>query len=243
VSTAVTDGARPQRAPASTSLVSTSAASVGSTSTGSTSTAAPKGRIRQANEADILAAAEKVFARAGYAGATMAEIAAQAGVPKSNLHYYFRTKQTIYHAVLTNILDLWLTQTDCIEPEADPREALTHYIRAKMRLSAERPDASRVFANELIHGAREIHGYLSQELRLLVDQKAEVIAQWIAAGKMAPVDPRHLFFTLWAATQTYADFDIQVCAVLGAEALTEAHMENATQHLLSLVLRGCGLQE
>ncbi|WP_341678452.1 TetR/AcrR family transcriptional regulator [Niveibacterium sp. SC-1] len=234
MSTAVAEGARPRRAPASTSVASASAASTSAT---------PKGRIRQANEADILAAAEKVFARAGYAGATMAEIAAQAGVPKSNLHYYFRTKQTIYHAVLTNILDLWLTQTDCIEPEADPRAALTHYIRAKMRLSAERPDASRVFANELIHGAREIHGYLSQELRLLVDQKAGVIAQWIGAGKMAPVDPRHLFFTLWAATQTYADFDIQVSAVLGTDALTDAHMESATQHLLDLVLRGCGLLE
>ncbi|MNS91495.1 Bacterial regulatory protein, tetR family [compost metagenome] len=45
------------------------------------------GRIRQENEALILRAAEYVFARAGFAGATMADIALRAGVPKSNLHY------------------------------------------------------------------------------------------------------------------------------------------------------------
>ena len=211
---------------------------------GTTAAAAhPKGRIRLANEADILAAAEKVFARAGYAGATMAEIAAQAGVPKSNLHYYFRTKETIYRAVLTGILELWLTETDCIVPEASPREALAHYIRAKMRLAATRPDASRVFANELLHGAQAIGDYLAHELRELVDAKAAVIEHWIASGQMAPVDARHLFFTLWAATQTYADFEVQVRAVLGVETLSDAHMETATQHLLSLVLRGCGLQQ
>jgi TetR/AcrR family transcriptional regulator len=48
---------------------------------------ARKGGIRRANEARILRAAERVFAKAGFAGARMAEIAAAAGVPKANLHY------------------------------------------------------------------------------------------------------------------------------------------------------------
>ena len=199
------------------------------------------GRIRQQQECAILQAAEQVFARAGFHGATMAEIALRAGLPKSNLHYYFGTKAEVYRAVLGHILRLWLAETDSITPDADPREALGHYIAAKMRLSAERPDASRVFANELLHGAPEIGDYLRGELRTLVADKAQVIEGWIAAGRMAPVDPVHLFISLWALTQTYADFETQVCAVLGRTALEPADYHRATAHVQALVLRGCGL--
>lgn len=200
-----------------------------------------KGRIRLSNEAGILRAAEHVFARAGFAGATMGEIAQQARIPKSNLHYYFRTKKEIYRAVLTNTLSLWLAETDSIRADNDPKRALSEYIRAKMKLSASHPDASRVFANEILHGATEIGDYLRADLRKLVDTKARVIERWIADGKMAPVDPRHLFFTIWASTQTYADFEPQVCAVLGVKRLGARQMEAATAHLTTLLLRGCGL--
>lgn len=200
------------------------------------------GRIRQENEALILRAAEGVFARAGFAGATMAEIALQAGMPKSNLHYYFRTKQALYRAVLAHTLQLWLAETDIISAEHEPRAALEHYIRAKMRLSASHPDASRVFANELLHGAPEIGDVLRKVLHELVQRKASVIQQWIESGRMANVDPHHLFFTIWAATQTYADFETQVCAVLGVGELGPDHFEQAAEHLVALVLRGCGIQ-
>ncbi|OZA01080.1 MAG: TetR family transcriptional regulator, partial [Rhodobacterales bacterium 17-64-5] len=52
--------------------------------------------IRQQNEALILQAAEKVFAEAGFGGATMQLIADMAGLPKANLHYYFATKEDLY---------------------------------------------------------------------------------------------------------------------------------------------------
>ncbi|MBB3007731.1 TetR/AcrR family transcriptional regulator [Cupriavidus alkaliphilus] len=199
------------------------------------------GRIRQENQAMILRAAEHVFARAGFAGATMAEIAMRAGVPKSNLHYYFRTKQALYRAVLAHTLQLWLSEADVIRAELPPQVALEQYIRAKMRLSASHPDASRVFANELLHGAPEIGEVLRHALRELVSRKAAVVQQWIDRGQMAPVDPQHLFFTIWAATQTYADFESQVCAVLGISRLQPQDYAHATEHVVVMLLRGCGL--
>jgi len=200
-----------------------------------------KSRIRQTNEADILHAAEQVFARAGFVGATMNEIAERAGLPKANLHYYFGSKQAIYRAVLRNTLSAWLAGTDAITAEADPQQALGHYVRAKMKLTAERPDASRVFANELLHGAAEIGELLRTELRALVREKARIIDGWAAQGRIAPIDATHLFFTIWAATQTYADFETQVSAVLGKRKLGKADFDRATRHVLNLVLRGCGL--
>jgi len=202
---------------------------------------ASKSQIRQANEAVILAAAESVFAGAGFAGATMAAIAAAAGLPKANLHYYFGNKKELYRAVLARTLKDWLVPTHGITPQADPQVAIERYIRAKMALSLQRPDASKVFANELLHGAPVLKPLLATELRELVLGKAAVIDGWIAAKRMAPVDGVHLFFTIWAATQTYADFDVQVCAVLGRSHLKAQDQMRATEHVVSLILRGCGL--
>jgi TetR/AcrR family transcriptional regulator len=200
-----------------------------------------KGQIRQANEALILAAAERVFAGAGFGGATMAAIAEASGLPKANLHYYFGSKQALYRAVLARTLTDWLLPAQAITPEADPKTAIETYIRAKMALSAQRPHASKVFANELLHGAPVVKTLLATELRDMVTAKAAVLQGWIDAGRMAPVNPVHLFFTLWAATQTYADFDEQVCAVLGRPELTAQDHAQATEHVVSLMLRGCGL--
>ena len=203
---------------------------------------AAKGGIRQANEALILGAGEKVFARAGFNGATMAAIADEAGLPKANLHYYFGSKLDLYRAVLARTLHDWLVPLEGLVPDADPASALSAYLRAKMAMSAQRPDASRVFANELLHGAAVVGELMRGELRSMVRTKAAVIDGWIAAGRMAPVDSTHLFFTLWAATQTYADFAVQVAAVLGRDELTAADHQRATEHVVGLVLRGCGLQ-
>jgi TetR/AcrR family transcriptional regulator len=197
-------------------------------------------RAATAREA-LLAAAESVFARAGFKGATTAAIAEAAGLPKANLHYHFGSKQALYREVLARTLRDWLVPLEALAPEADPRQALERYLRAKMAMSAARPDASRVFANELLHGAPVLGDLMRTDLRAKVRRKAAVIDHWIAAGKMAPVDATHLFFSIWAVTQTYADFDVQVRAVLGRATLTARDHRRATDHVVDLVLRGCGL--
>ena len=200
-----------------------------------------KSRNRAAQQAAIITAAERVFAGAGFGGATMAAIATAAGLPKPNLHYYFGSKRALYRAVLDRTLREWLAPADTIAADADPRAALECYIRDKMRQSFARPYASRVWANELLHGAPELRGTLVRTLRPLMRGKAAVIDQWIAQGRMAPVDSMHLFFTIWAATQTYADFQVQICAVLGRASLNKGAQARATQHVVALILRGCGL--
>lgn len=208
----------------------------------STHAAPGKRQVRRLSESAILRAAERVFARAGFGGATMADIADEAGLPKANLHYYFGSKRELYRAVLDVTMHDWLAPLEAITPEADPAEALSRYIRLKMALSAERPDASRVFANELIHGATVVMDLLRTDLREQVRAKAAVIDAWVEQGRMAPVDGTHLFFSIWAATQTYADFDVQIRAVLGREKLRPTDHMRATEHVVQLILRGCGLQ-
>lgn len=197
-------------------------------------------RSRASIERRILEAAESVFAEAGFNGATTAEIARRAAIPKANLHYYFNTKDELYQQVLTGIVNTWLHTADEITPDAEPARALAHYIAAKIELARERPLPSRVFANEIIHGAPHLGKYLETDLRNWLDTKAKVIRGWIAAGKMRDVDPRHLFFMIWASTQTYADFASQITAVLGRE-LTEQDYKAVARQMTDIVLRGCGL--
>lgn len=201
------------------------------------------GRIRQKNRARILNAAEKVFASRGFDGAKTSAIAREAGLPKANIYYYFGTKEGIYRALIATVLEQWITAFGEISEDDDPAEALELYIRAKIDLARERPLASRVFAMEVLQGAPILKPVLEQDLRAWVRQKGEVMRRWAERDLMDPVDPTHLFFMIWAATQTYADFGVQVQAVLGHEPLTDADYETAVATLTHVILKGCGVRD
>jgi TetR/AcrR family transcriptional regulator len=177
--------------------------------------AAQKTRIQSENEALILDAALEVFSTFGFRGSTVDQIAARCGLSKPNLLYYFRSKDEIYRSVLERTLALWLTPLQALDPQGDPIAELTRYISAKLDMSFANPQASRLFANEILHGAPKIEAFLKGPLKTLVSHKAEIINGWVRDRKLAPVDPHHLIFAIWALTQHYADFAVQVEAVLG----------------------------
>ena len=202
----------------------------------------PASRIRQKNQQAILKAAEDEFARHGYQGTSMNAIAVNAGLPKANLHYYFTNKLGLYVAVLGNIIELWDSTFNHLNAEDDPAQALTRYIRAKMEYSRRRPQASRIFAMEIISGGQCLSEYFSQDYRTWFQGRAAVFQAWIDAGKMDAVDPVHLIFLLWGSTQHYADFASQICRVTGRTRLTQDDFDKAGDNLLRIILKGCGLQ-
>ena len=200
-----------------------------------------RGRVGERNRRQILTAAERVFARRGFRGARLDEIAAESGLPKANLLYYFKTKEALYESVIGDILDLWLAALGEISVDDDPAEALTGYIERKMALSQERPEASRVFAMEIITGAPVIGEYLRGYLRDWVERQGSVFRTWQRRGMMADLPPEHVFFTIWAMTQTYADFGTQVTAVLGVDRLGDRQYRDAVETVTAIVLRGLGV--
>ncbi len=174
-------------------------------------------RIQRKNRLAILDAALEVFSAQGFRGATVDQIASEAGLSKPNLLYYFPSKEAMYDAVLSQLLDTWLDPLRTLDPEGDPLEEILSYVRLKLEMSRDYPRESRLFANEIVQGAPRIHQVLSTDLKRLVDEKSEVIRGWIDSGQLAPVHPYHLIFSIWSLTQHYADFDVQVRAVLGKE--------------------------
>jgi TetR/AcrR family transcriptional regulator len=172
-------------------------------------------RIQRKNSGTILDAALEVFSQYGYRGATLDQIAEVAGLSKPNLLYYFASKEAIHLELLAGLMDTWLDPLRALRAEGEPVAEVQSYVRRKLQMSRDFPRESRLFANEVLQGAPRIGAALSGELKALVDEKASVIRDWSAAGRIAPVDPHHLIFSIWALTQHYADFDVQVRAVLG----------------------------
>jgi len=167
-------------------------------------------RIQLRNRKRILDAALDVFSQHGYRGATLDQIAREAGLSKPNILYYFEGKEDIHVTLLNQLMDAWLDPLRHIDPEGEPLEEILRYVHRKLEMSREFPRESRLFANEVLQGAPRMGPHLQTGLKALVDDSALLIEGWIAAGRLAPVDPRHLIFSIWATTQHYADFDAQV---------------------------------
>ena len=182
-----------------------------------TSPKRPQTRIQQRNRDLILEAGLEVFSTHGFRGATLDQIAKEAGLSKPNLLYYFPSKEAIHAQVLSGLMDTWLDPLRAVQAKGDPIPELLAYVERKLEMSRLYPRESRLFANEIVQGAPHMLDALKGDLKALVDEKVEIIRAWSAQGKIADVHPYHLIFSIWSLTQHYADFDVQVRAVLGDE--------------------------
>ncbi|WP_346796003.1 TetR family transcriptional regulator C-terminal domain-containing protein [Halomonas sp. Bachu 37] len=199
---------------------------------------------RRALEQKILDAAEIIFAEQGFNGAALESIAEKAGLSKQNMLYYFPSKESLYQNVLKDILDLWIEKMTLMEQNGDtPAVMLENYIRGKLEISRVRPYGSKIFANEVIGGASHLQVYLRNDLLPQLEADLELVRTWIANGEMDPVDPEHLFFTIWASTQTYADFSSQISLALGKNELDEEDFQKAGDFLTHVLLKGLGLKK
>ena len=194
-------------------------------------------RIQEEKEEQILEAALDVFSRNGYRGSTIDQIAEAANMSKPNLLYYFRSKEMIHRELIDRLLSTWLAPLHAIDCDGEPLREIRAYIRRKLEMARDYPRESRLFANEILQGAPRIRNEL-EDLKVLVDEKADVIRAWSRAGKIAKCDPHHLIFSIWATTQHYADFDVQVRAVLGADKSGERRFDDAAGFLDQLFLNG-----
>ncbi len=98
----------------------------------------------------ILDVAEVLFARRGYAGVGMREVADAVGLRKSSLFHHFRSKSQLYFEVQARVL---LRIRERLAPvfalSADPREKLDRWIDAAIDALAEHPPSARLLLRGL----------------------------------------------------------------------------------------------
>jgi AcrR family transcriptional regulator len=105
----------------------------------------------------VLRVAEALFARAGYRGAGLREIAAQVGIRAPSLFKHFRSKQALYNAVLLNIFSRLTDVAECLEGEAPFTARLEEFIGGYVDLVADDPHVVPLLFRELMERFEAMH--------------------------------------------------------------------------------------
>jgi len=189
-------------------------------------------RIQREKTSAILEAALEVFSKRGFRGATLDLIAEEASLSKPNLLYYFASKEALHAELLAGLMEKWLEPLAQIEPNGEPISEICAYIERKLILAQKYPRESRLFANEIVQEAPRGQNAQNGQLKVLVSEKIAVINDWISEGRIAPLDPYHLIFSIWATTQHYADFDTQIEAMMDEG--YDARFETAKTFLIGM---------
>ena len=99
---------------------------------------------------DILLAAQWVFARRGYAGATLDEIAARAAFAKGTLYNYFRSKEDLFREVLMSLLDdMARIAREAVDGGGGRSDVFLRYATAAINYYKEHQDFLQIVAREM----------------------------------------------------------------------------------------------
>ena len=99
-------------------------------------------RIQKEKRSTIKKAALEVFSEYGLRGATLDKIAVASGLTKPNILYYYSSKDQIYFDVLSGLLDEWVAPLHNISSDGDPIDELLGYMKAKLKMSKQKPQES-----------------------------------------------------------------------------------------------------
>ncbi len=196
---------------------------------------APRLKGKSERRAQIVEVALRCFARSGYANTTMDEIAAEAGVSKGTLYWYFESKDDLLMAALTSMLeDLGekaFAATAACKTVADKIRALASTLAT---LSIEAPWFFNLFVEFWVQTPRreEVNRLWAEMLGRYVESIAEVVEEGIQRGEFRPVDARRLAWALMAAYDGLAVY-ISVLPDLNMEQISETFVEALLQGLLT----------
>ncbi len=197
--------------------------------------------IRAHNQTLILSAAEEEFVLQSYRGATMQGIADRAGLPKANIHYYFKNKKNLYKAVLRSIIEEWNDGLVTMTVDSDPKTVIEKFVRTKLKQAFAHPNRHKLFAIEVIGGAPHLHDFMSSTMKAWALDKTCVMKSWYDQGKIGIDDPLQLLILIWATTQRYAEFETEVVGLLGKQSYDKSDESRAEAFLIPFILKGCGL--
>jgi len=151
----------------------------------------------------ILAAAAQLYARKGFPGASVAELAKACNTSKSLIYHYFPSKDDILYAVMVEHLDALAEAADAACASGSAIDRLRALTIAFMRLYASAQNHHKVLLNELDCLPPERRAEVVAKQRRII-QAAETVIAEIAPGGGARVNTM-LFFGMINWTHTWFD--------------------------------------
>lgn len=161
-----------------------------------------KERERESRKQEILAAAKAVFAKEGYHGAALDEIALRAEFSKASLYTYFKDKQDLFDAVLEDGLDRLLVKVkEIASQELPPLSKLELIVKGVVEYLEDDRDFFRVFNPERVRMTDMRDPHLNKRILPKLNSFIEVAALVVKEGmdqkmikKMDPLEVANLLF-------------------------------------------------
>ena len=160
-----------------------------------------KERERLAHRREILAAAERVFVRKGYHGATVEEIAREAEFAVGTLYNFFKGKDDMYEEVVADLMSDYFARFEGrVLSQDDPVAAIGALVELRLTHFDEHRGFARVFLETMPGGRLGMTGAVPERCAGMPDRHMELVsgifARGIEAGVFEPVDPLDLVLCL-----------------------------------------------
>ena len=133
----------------------------------------------------VLDAAEKAFADQGFAGARVNGIAAEAGVNKAMLYYYFESKEGLYRAVFERAFDQIAAAAAAHLSGATEADILS-FLRAYRGILRAHPHLARLISRDLADGGAHVVSILGPRVQGILGGVAGSLGQGMASGRFNP---------------------------------------------------------
>lgn len=187
----------------------------------------------------LLRAAAEIFARVGFAGASVGDIARAAGVTQPLVNHHFGTKKGLWQAVVHEHFAELEQTLDACEASTEgrcERDRLRALLYEFVLFSGRRPQLTRMMRME---ADGSLAGEVSDEWnRRFVSFLETRLARAVKAGVLAPLDPRFLyFFIIGAATELFAQPELAQ-RVFKLDVSSPSVIEDGAQFVCDFILKG-----
>ncbi len=148
-------------------------------------------------ESVIFQAAIKVFQKKGLAGARMQEIADEAGINKSMLHYYFRTKDKLFLEVFRSSLREFIGGLHSILDQEGPwEESIRNLCGYYIEFISKNPDLPLFLINEMHQQPKEYLKLVEGDQGILKTRFFKQLKAGMKKGEIRKADLAHLYVSL-----------------------------------------------
>jgi TetR/AcrR family transcriptional regulator len=150
--------------------------------------------------AEIVAAAERHFAERGFEATRLEDVAADVGIRRAAIFYYFRDKHELYAAVLEEVFSGAMT---ALPSHGSAAERLEASLIGWIDYVARRPTVARLILREAANAQPGSASPLLRAGKAPVDTFRAVIEEGVASGELKPVTDPHRFISLMGATTVF----------------------------------------
>lgn len=151
----------------------------------------------QQTEKLIKETAKRVFFQKGLLNATTQQIADEAGVNRALIHYYFRSRDQLFKAILEEAVNETRNKVDSIFNSDEPfKVKISKYLDVFIDRNAEFPYMQNFIITEIMQDPEKMKEHFSRKRNHMLKHIVPPLTKEIESGNMDPIDPEHFIVNM-----------------------------------------------